>query len=207
MANRVFISFRFSDGEECKKELAGLFNGNDDVINCSEDEDRSNLSEETIQKYLYKKLSQTSVTIVLLTPKAVEHQKNYLGKYDDWMHDEIRYSLENRDNNNPNGLIAVYTPETRDFIIAKNTCINCDKKCGTTCIKTFDNLVRENMMNVKDEYKTHPCEGIYDTDWDSYCSLMSLEDFKKNYVDYIDKADKKRNSIYKYDIKKNLNMK
>ena len=41
MARRVFISFRFSDGAEYKEELCKLFDQDDDVIDCSEDEDRS----------------------------------------------------------------------------------------------------------------------------------------------------------------------
>lgn len=37
------------------------------------------MSEETIKRYLYGKLKNTSVTIVLLTPEAVKHQKKYNG--------------------------------------------------------------------------------------------------------------------------------
>ena len=95
MKRRVFISFRFSDGAQYKKELSDKFDEETKVINCSEDIDRSGYSEETIQRYLYSKLKSTSVTIVLLTPEAINHKKKY-GKYDDWMYDEIRYSLEDR---------------------------------------------------------------------------------------------------------------
>ncbi|EOO66317.1 hypothetical protein IIC_05776 [Bacillus cereus VD021] len=42
------------------------------------------MSEDTIQEYLYEKLKKTSVTIVLLTPKAVSNQKDIFGSYDDW---------------------------------------------------------------------------------------------------------------------------
>lgn len=53
MARRVFISFRFSDGEAYKNQLTDLFDTSTEIINCSEDEDRSKMSEDTIQKYLY----------------------------------------------------------------------------------------------------------------------------------------------------------
>ena len=99
MANRVFISFRFDDGKSYKDELVRRFEKDSEVINCSEDKDRSEYTDETIKKYLYGKLSNTSVTIVILTPKAIKHQKDYFGRYDDWMYDEIRYSLEDRDYN------------------------------------------------------------------------------------------------------------
>ena len=99
MARRVFISFRFSDGEKYKTKLCELFDGETKVINCSENEDRSGMSEETIQKYLYSKLKTTSVTIIIITPQAINHKKDMWGRYDDWMYDEIRYSLEDRENN------------------------------------------------------------------------------------------------------------
>ncbi len=40
-----------------------------------------------------------------------------MGDYDDWMYDEIRYSLESREGNRTNGLVAVYTPEVADLLI------------------------------------------------------------------------------------------
>ena len=48
MANRVFISFRFSDGNWYKDKLVERFDESNEVINFSEDEDRSNLSEDSI---------------------------------------------------------------------------------------------------------------------------------------------------------------
>ena len=80
MARNVFISFRFSDGADYKEELSDCFDKNKDIINYSEDEDRSNMSEETIKNYLYKKLKETSVTIIILTPEAVNYKKDILGK-------------------------------------------------------------------------------------------------------------------------------
>ena len=96
MATKVFISFRFSDGKEIKDELVDLFDESTEVINRSEDVDRSQMSDEYIQDYLYEKLKETSVTIVLLTPKAVDYNKNFWGEYDDWLYDELRYSLEDK---------------------------------------------------------------------------------------------------------------
>lgn len=79
MATKVFISFRFSDGKELKDELIELFDSSTEVINRSEDVDRSEMSEDTIQEYLYEKLKNTSVTIVILTPEAVDYRKNFWG--------------------------------------------------------------------------------------------------------------------------------
>lgn len=70
MARKVFISFRYSDGHLYKEELVKKFNNYDDIINCSEEVNRSNMSEETIKKYLYDKLKNTSVTIVFINSKS-----------------------------------------------------------------------------------------------------------------------------------------
>lgn len=206
MGNNVFISFRYSDGIDYKEELSKLFKNDDDTFDFSEDEDRSKYSEETIKNYLYSKLKKSTVTIVLITPRAVNHQKNIYGEYDDWMYDEIRYSLEDRENNRTNGLIAIYTPETKQYLMyeATHCCEICNKTSNVSTIKNVDNLFRKNMMNVKDEYKSNKCKNVYDSNYDSYCSLVSFDDFKKNYNEYIEKAEYKRDNITKYKISKRL---
>lgn len=206
MAKNVFISFRFSDGNVYKEEMVKWFDSCEDTVDCSEDEDRSGQSEETIRKYLYAKLKRSSVTIVLLTPNAIKHQRNRYNKIDDWMYDEIRYSLEDRDGNRTNGLIAVYTPEAESMLITKSThiCDVCNKETPITIVKRVNNLFRENMMNVKLEYKKNKCENIYDSDYDSYCSLVSFEDFKKNLGTYIDIATEKRENKDHYKLKVHL---
>lgn len=206
MARRVFISFRYSDGAKYKKKLSDLFDEETKIINCSEDEDRSDMSDETIKKYLYSKLKTTSVTIIIITPEAISHKKNWYGAYDDWMYDEIRYSLEDRENNRCNGIVAVYVPEAKDMLMEESihTCQTCNTKKNITTIYKVDNLFRKNMMNVKETYKTNPCEGVYDSDKDSYCSLVSWDEFYKNYQKYIDSAAEKREHTDRYDIKKRM---
>lgn len=197
MANNVFISFRYADGIRYKDTLASLFNRNVDTIDFSEDEDRSMLSEERIRQYLYSKLRRSSVTIVLLTPLALNHKRDFFGQYDDWMYDEIRYSLEDRQYNRTNGLVAVYTPEAAKDLVSID--LN-----GVTTIKKIDNLCRVNMMNVKPSYKYNKSVGLYDRDYDSYCSLVSWEEFKRNFSKYISIAYAKRDELYKYNVIRRL---
>lgn len=201
MARKVFISFRYKDGNIYKEYLSKLFSDSDNIINCSESEDRSRMSEDTIKRYLYDKLKNTSVTIVLLTPEAVNHKKKFNGfgyVYDDWIYDEIKYSLDDRENNRCNGLIAVYTPEAKNLVI--DTLSNGD----TTTIKTFDNLIRKNMFNVKKIYKNNPKEGTYNANLDHYCSLISWESFIKDFDMYIAIAEMKRDNKDHYDISKRM---
>lgn len=197
MAKNVFISFRYSDGNRYKEYLSGQFDKYYDTIDCSEDKDRSQMSDITIKSYLYGKLQRSSITIILLTPSAVNHKRNWRGEYDDWMYDEIRYSLESREGNRTNGLVAVYTPE------AANLLVN-DQSSGTIYINDVDNLFRKNMMNVKPHYKINPKPGIFDRDYDSYCSLIEWNDFTNNIGKHIEIASKKRDAIYKYNITKRL---
>lgn len=197
MAKNVFISFRYSDGYRYKEEIAALFDKSKYTVDFSEDQDRSNMSDYTIQNYLYSKLRRSSVTILILTPKAVMHQKDYFGRYNDWIYDEIRYSLENRENNRTNGLIAVYTPEAESQICRENS-------NGNTIIYDFENLARRNMMNVKSSYKTNSEPGVYDRDYDSYCSLVPMHEFKRNFVKLIEIASWKIDNNCRYDIVKRI---
>ena len=197
MAKNVFISFRFSDGNRYKEYLSNLFDRYSDTIDYSENQDRSQMSDVTIKQYLYRKLRRSSVTIVLLTPSAVNHKRDLQGDYDDWMYDEIRFSLESREGNRTNGLVAVYTPE------AANLLVNA-RSSGTVSVNNVDNLFRRNMMNVKPQYKKNPNPGIFDRDYDSYCSLIEWSEFTKNIGKYIEIASQKRDAAYKYDIIKRL---
>lgn len=215
MSRNVFISFRYSDGHELKDELTSLFDYSNDTVDFSEDEDRSHLSERNIQDFLYRKLQKSSVTIILLTPKAIKYNtktilnpKTYHTEtvIDDWMYDEVRYSLEDRENNGTNGLVAVYTQEAKPYLITEKThyCEVCKRTSTVSSVIKRNNLVYLNMMNVKPEYKKHKCLNVYDGEWDSYCSLIAYEEFKKNFGEYIEKAYQKRNMLEKYTLCKRL---
>lgn len=206
MATNVFVSFRFKDGVDLKEELIELFDSSTEVINRSEDEDRSEMTEETIRKYLYDKLKNTSVTIIILTPEAVNYRKDWFGEYDDWLYDELRYSLEDRDKNRTNGAIALYTDESRDLLMKSNThsCNVCNEETSCTTILQFENLVRKNMMNIKSEYKAESCEDLYNSEKDSYISLVHFDDFKKDYNKYINVAKDKRDRKDEFDLVKRM---
>ena len=197
MANKVFISFRFSDGNEIKEALVNKFEKLDYIINKSENENRSEMSDETIQKYLYDKLKDTSLTVVLITPQAVEHNLDYLGNIDDWMYDEIRYSLEDRMGNRTNAMIMVYTEDAKDLVIA-------DQNTDVTVVSNFFNLARKNMMNVKSDKKLEPRHGLYNSLEDSYVSLVSYDLFLEDPKKYTDNAISKRDRKDDFNLVKSL---
>lgn len=206
MGTNVFISFRFDDGEDLKLEIEELFDSSTDVYNRSENVDRSDMSDDTIRNYLYGKLKETSVTIVLLTPNAVNYKKDFFGKYDDWLYDELRYSLQDREENRTNGVVALYTDESKDQLIQSSThsCPLCNEEQNTNSVLYFDNLVRKNMMNIKDNYKSQQCVGLYDSDEDSYISLIHADDFKANFSEYIEKAKEKRDRKEEFELVKEM---
>lgn len=205
MASNIFISFRFDDGINYKRELEDLFDDEREIINRSENVDRSKYTEETIQEYLYDLIKQTSITIVIITPNAVNYRKNYLG-YDDWLYDELSYSLQQRIGNTTNGVIALYTKEAKEelFISTTHKCQVCNKEQSVNTILNFDNLVRKNMMNIKDSFKKNACPSIYDVDHDSYISLIEFEEFVGNPMYYINKALEKRDNKEQYELVKRM---
>ena len=198
MANNVFVSFRFKDGNVYKEKLDKEFKYNMEIVNYSEDTDRSRLSDDVIKRYLYNKLRRTSVTIVILTPEAINYKRDIWGNIDDWLYDELRYSLDDREGNRSNAVIAVYTPEAEDYVVEKS--VNGD----VTTIKDFNNLIRKNMFNVKQQYKYDKTSKYYNRDYDHYCSLISWDEFIKNPNKYINIALEKRENITNYEIVKRM---
>lgn len=206
MARKVFISFRFSDGADLKEDLERLFDGDTHAINRSESEDRSKMTDDTIQKYLYSLLRETSITIAILTPNAINYKKDVYGEYDDWLYDEMRYSLEDREFNRTNGVIALYTDETKSDLIGNLThkCSHCNDTKIIRSILEFDNLIRKNVMNVKDEHKHNKCVDLYDSDLDSYISLIHIDEFKKDVKKYLDICTNKRERVDQFKLIKRM---
>ena len=195
--SKVFISVRMSDGSKYKDRLSKKFEELDYVINKSEDVDRGNLSEDTIQKYLYEKLADSSLTVVILSSDAVNYHRDYVNNIDDWLYDELRYSLEDRSGNRTNGAIALYTPEAKTQVILRET-------EEVTTIADFSNLVRENMFNVKSQYKYCQTDGHYNSLKDNYISLVDFDVFMNSPKTYIDSALEKRDRLNQFNLTKRM---
>lgn len=62
-----------------------------------------------------------------------------------------------------------------------------------TIIASFENLVRKNMFNVKEEYKYCEEDGYYNSLKDNYISVVAFDTFLNSLKKYIDSAlEKKR---------------
>ena len=197
MANKVFISFRFSDGNDYKESLERTFERLDYIINKSENVDRSGASEQVIRNYLYEKLRDTSLTLVILTPDAINYRRNHYGYIDDWLYDELRYSLEDRSGNKTNGAIALYVPESKEFLISSET-------KELILLSNFDNLARKNMLNIKEEYKYCQIPTQYNSAKDTYISLVEFDKFINDPKSYIDSAIEKRERLEQFKLTKRM---
>ena len=114
--------------------------------------------------------------------------------------------MEDRKNNRTNGVIAVYTDDAKDMILESSShyCAHCQETKLCRTLKSFDNLARKNMLNIKQSYKKNPCNNLYDDSYDSYISLVSLAEFKHDYTKYIDNAKDKRDRLYEFNIYKRM---
>ncbi|MGR6005673.1 hypothetical protein ACT7CR_06920 [Bacillus paranthracis] len=122
------------------------------------------------------------------------------------LYDELKYSLEDRNENRTNGVVAVYTNESKGLILSKSshTCSVCNQESNCGVILDFDNLVRKNVLNVKTTYKSNPPNNLFDEDKGSYISLVNIDDFKKDYVKYIEAAKEKRDRKDEFELVKKM---
>ena len=142
--------------------------------------------------------------MILLTQGALDYKKDGNGRIDDWIYDEVRYSLEDREDNRSNGIIAVYVPEIEDQVLQWETrwCSYCGEDHTVKSILPRENLYFKNMFNHKE--KVCLCDNLYDSTWDHYCSLVAWDDFRKHYRAYINHAFEKRERLDEYDLVKRL---
>ncbi len=159
-----------------------------DHINKAEkdDEDLSYFLEETIQKKLYDRIYDSTVTIVLISKDIKEPKAEKL----QWIPREIAYSLREQSREDrtsyTNGVLAVVLPDENDNydhgVIHKN--------CGVTSWQThsFFKIIRENMFNKLDKNR-NICDSCvsyhhYDNDH-SYIHPVKWDDFVKDHNKYI----------------------
>lgn len=197
MANRIYISCK-EDGEAYKDELHTLLQESSSVIEVSEHKDYTKMSQHEIQMFLNKKLVNTSVTIVIMTPSAIKYRRGEYGLYEDWMYDELKYSFDKRDDIRSNGILAIYTEDIEHLILNTNSVVS-----EQNLVK-FNNLISKNMINLKAIYKENPLTHAYNSLNESYVTLVSFDDFINDFQAYINNALSKRYEIHKYNIRSRM---
>ncbi|EGZ31764.1 TIR domain-containing protein [Malacoplasma iowae] len=105
--------------EHSKNEVKKSVLLRDEIINYSENEDKSMFSDETIWNYLHDRISGSSCTILLLTWDLLNDNKEKIsytkGSFlkSGWIYNEISASLRDWKNNRVNGLICVMCDNLR----------------------------------------------------------------------------------------------
>lgn len=191
----TFISFSFDENEDWKNEVVELLGKKNIIADYSEKKDRSNTSDENIWKYLEKKIKGSSITLVLLSEDLIG--RNGKGKEGNnfhdsgWIYKEISCSLRDWDNNRINGIIAIAKDDFyKKITYYEEKCITCNEKHTNYKNKYIPEIILKNRYNIKQKYKKSNC--AFDKLEDSYISIVSWTDFKKDPEKYINNAFEKR---------------
>lgn len=224
MGNKVFISYKFNDGQVKdlpdvgdtivrdyvdilveRLESLGYISKAEDT-----DEDLSDYSEEYIETVLHELIWDSSVTIVLISPQMKEPGKTERAQWIPW---EVSYSLREVTRggrtSHSNAVLAVVLPDQfgqYNYAIANRHCVsNC--YCEVWYMNSFFNIISRNMFNLIDkEENLKDCTDGSDVYIGpcSYISLVRWETFTQNIKQYIDAALDRKNHIDDYDIRVNL---
>ncbi|MDR3046238.1 MAG: TIR domain-containing protein [Bacteroidales bacterium] len=224
MANKIFVSYKYSDArvnplkgisgtttardyvdklDEILEEEDHIFKGEDDG------EDMSNLQDSTIGSKLGDKIFDSTVTIVLISKGMKE---NDVAEADQWIPWEISYSLKEQSRENKrsktNAVLAVVLPDERnlyDYFIVDNSCPYCNSRMLKT--DTLFQILKNNMFNIKKPEYIDCDNHIGGKAYKGYsCYIHSVKwiDFCTNPDKYIDIALEIRRNINEYEITKSI---
>lgn len=170
-----------------------------------DDEDLSEFQDETIASKLKDKIYDSTITIVLISPKMKDAYKY---ERDQWIPWEVSYSLKeitrNGRTSKTNAMIAVVLPDLQnkyDYCIEQTTC------CTTLKFFNFFTIIGNNFFNKKDadSYKCKECGGIHYRGLDShYFAYARWNEFISDPKKYIYEALAHKDHISEYDLHKEL---
>ena len=224
MGHKIFISYKY--GDTSVQRLARTPYGEPTIVRHYVDEiqarlkegdhinkgeldgeDLSQFKDETIASKLRDKIYDSSVTVVLISPRMKEL---YTPEKDQWIPWEISYSLREVPRadrvSRANALLGVVLPDVNgscEYVITNRTC------CPSGCIyRNRTNLfaiIQENTFNRK-RPPQHTC-NIQDIIWDypsSYMHIVSWPTFISNMDRAIEDAIAIRDRISEFDIHKQV---
>ncbi|NHL84370.1 TIR domain-containing protein [Lactobacillus helveticus] len=134
MGTKIFVSYKYADNDVAflDEYNYGLystarnyvdylqnkkFSGDDLNKAESDDEDLSRFKNDTIKSKLRDKIWDSSITLVLISPKMKDYGKP---EEDQWIPWEVAYSLRTETRNSqrslPNGMIAIVLPDQSGFM-------------------------------------------------------------------------------------------
>jgi hypothetical protein len=229
MANKIFVSYKYRDNNvfpissgnllldafnskttvrDYVNKLESYFDKTDYIYKGeSDDEDLSDLSDDQIWEKLKARIFDSTVTIVIISPKMKESHRYDKSQWIPW---EISYSLRETARNErtsySNAILAVVLPDfsnSYEYFIYDNVCSGCS--CRTLMADTLFNILKYNMFNQKNKSRINCGKGnaVY-TGESSYIESIKWMDFVKRPQFYINQSIEIKKNIENYDIVKEV---
>lgn len=189
--------------------------GKDNILKGEkQDESLEGKSEPQIWELLKPRVHDSSITLALITRGMKE---GGVAEKDQWIPNEIRYSLWEQErggkNSLTNGLLGVIVPDRNgnyDHVYGQSDCTCCQ---NIQILKKYNNpylfeILKGNIFNKKHD-NGRKCDGcsmrIYNGNH-SYLKLVKWDEFIKdnNYEDYIKVVEDIKNEKDNYDIQKDF---
>lgn len=176
----------------------------------NDDNDLSKFKDSTIESKLRDLIYDSSITIVLISPKMKKSNELDEAQWIPW---EISYSLKEHTRGNrtskTNALLAIVLPDENN---SYNYCIELNSKCNVNTLK-FKNefcfkIIGGNFFNKKNHnvYVCNCCnQKHYIGDDSHYAAYARWDYFKANPTKYINIALENNANIEEYDVKKTIN--
>ena len=223
MGYKIFVSYKYADEnvqtlDGYKSSVRGYvdylqdikFSGDDLNEAEKDDEDLSEFKEGTTKSKLKDKIWDSSVTIVLISPNMVDHNKSEENQWIPW---EVRYSLKNitraGSRSRINGMLAVVLPDRNgsyDYFI-KDLVLNDDgKDVAVREIQTSNTfkIISNNMFNqINPNIRNIQGHKVYHGE-SSYIKIIKWSDFIDKTDDYIEKAISIRDNCSEYRLNKKI---
>lgn len=227
MGRKIFVSYKYADNEV--KNISGSYYPADTVRTYvdelseilkedniykgeEDDEDLSDLEEDTIWEKLKNRVYDSSVTIVMISKNMKESFKEDKNQ---WIPREISYSLKEISRVNQSGdsvtsktnaLLGVILPDSSgnySYYYNQRTC--CDDGCNSYTTSFLFDILKNNMFNKKDAEPNECSTGskIY-TGYPSYLINATWDNFISDPDKYIDRACNIQDNVDEYNVAKEV---
>lgn len=227
MGKKIFVSYKYADDQvenlslyvnstvrDYVDKFEEIVESSDDIYKGeSDDEDLSELTDDTIWEKLKDRIYDSSVTIVFFSPGMKETWK---ADRDQWIPWEVSYSLKETSRktksgkavtSHSNAMLAVVLPDTNgsySWYLESRSC--CDSKCTTHHTDKLFEIIKNNKFNRTKNGSKRTCDNN-ETIWTGTCSYIESvkwSSFIDDYQKYVDKAVDRQDHIDEYDIRKEV---
>ena len=227
MGKKIFVSYKYVDDQvenlvwntnatvrDYVDKFEEKVDSSDDIYKGeSDDEDLSDLEDDTIWEKLKDRIYNSSVTIVFLSPGMKESWK---ADRDQWIPWEVSYSLKETTRKNKKGesvtshsnaMLAVVLPDTSgsySWYLESRSC--CDSKCTTHHTDKLFTIIKKNKFNRIKNGSKRTCDNneTIQTGTCSYIEAVKWSNFIADYQKYVDKAVDRQDHIDEHDICKEV---